>query len=205
MNNGNTPQSGFGSGMDHRPAFESGGPGTGTGTGMGEGSGGGMSEGLDRVRGMASKAGEKLMDTAEHQKRAGADYMTGIAEAVRRAASEFDDPVPQAAQYIRLAADQMETMSDSIRRRDMGQMLSDVQSFARRQPTAFLGLSLLAGFAAMRFLRSTSPGPSSDGGPNGRFRREEDDLEDDGRYGAAGGSARSGMSGSGTMPSGTGM
>lgn len=199
MNNGNTPQSGFGSGMAGRQGFDGG------ASGMGEGTGGGMSEGMERMRGMASKAGEKLMDTAEHQKRAGADYMTGIAEAVRRAASEFDEPVPQAAEYIRLAADQMETMSNSLRRRDMGQMLSDVQSFARRQPTAFLGISLLAGFAAMRFLRSTSPGPSSNGSSHGRYRQEEQDFGDDGRYGATGASGGSRMAGSGTMPTGTGM
>ena len=41
---------------------------------------------------MASKAGEKIMDTAERQKAMGADYVDNIAEAVRRAAGEFDEP-----------------------------------------------------------------------------------------------------------------
>lgn len=136
------------------------------------------------VRGMASKAGEKIMDTAEHQKAIGADYVDGIADAVRRAADEFDDQVPQAAEYIRYAADQMETMSDSFRRRDISQMMSDVQSFARRQPTAFLGLSFLAGFAAVRFLRSGSSGSALSGGGNWQDR----EPVDDGRYGAASGS-----------------
>lgn len=202
MSNGNIPQSGSRSGMGGRQTFEESEP--GAGMGMGEGTGGGMSEGMGRMRGMASKAGEKLMDTAERQKRVGADYMTGIAEAVRRAANEFEEPVPQAAEYIRLAADQMETVSDSLRRRDMGQMMSDVQSFARHQPTAFLGLSLLAGFAAVRFLRSTSPGSSSNGGSRGGYRQDEEYAGDDGRYGGAGGSARPGMAGSGMMPPGTG-
>jgi hypothetical protein len=52
-----------------------------------------------------------------------------------------------------------------------------VQSFARRQPTAFLGISFLAGFAAVRFLRSGSPSSSASGG---RWDRES---MDDGRYG----------------------
>jgi hypothetical protein len=130
---------------------------------------------------MASKAGEKLMDTAEHQKQAGADFVTGMAGAVRRAAGEFEQQLPEAADYIRYAADQMETVSDSIRRRDVGQMVADVQSFARRQPTAFLGLSFLAGFAAIRLLRSGSSGG------NGSFRSgadRYDEQEDSGRYGA---------------------
>lgn len=134
------------------------------------------------VRGIASRAGEKIMDTAEHQKAVGADYVDGIAEAVRRAAGEFDDQVPQAADYIRYAADQMETMSDSLRRRDISQMMQDVQSFARRQPTAFLGISFLAGFAAMRFLRSGSTGGSSNGGS-----WQDREPVDSGRYGAASG------------------
>ena len=144
---------------------------TGTTTGMGQSTPfGGMEERHQDpggpavgVRGMASKAGEKIMDTAERQKAMGADYVDDIAGAVRRAADEFDDQIPQAAQYIRYAADQMETMSDSLRRRDISQMMQDVQSFARRQPTAFLGLSFVAGFAAIRFLRSGSSGSSTDG------------------------------------------
>lgn len=132
------------------------------------------------VKQMASQAGEKLMDTAEQQKRAGADFMTGIASAVRRAAGEFDGQVPQAAHYIRSAADQMETMSDALRRRDIGQMLSDVQSFARRQPSAFLGASFLAGFAMVRFLRSSA----SDASSSARDSWEDNLPEDSGRYGA---------------------
>lgn len=178
-----------------------------TGEGLGEGMGAQSApfEGMEEqyqdlggspggIRGMAAKAGEKIVETAERQKGMGADYVDGIAEAVRRAAGEFESQVPQAAHYIRYAADQMETMSDSFRRRDMSQMMQDVQSFARRQPTAFLGLSFLAGFAAIRFLRSGAPPSSGRRMSSG----EGDDWQgrgamDDGRFGAA--SSSSGMSG----------
>lgn len=133
------------------------------------------------VKKMASQAGEKLMDTAEQQKRAGADYVTDIAGSVRRAAGEFEEQVPQAAEYIRYAADQIENMSDSLRRRDLSQMMTDVQSFARRQPTAFLGITFLAGFAAVRFLRSTAPARSSSGSTGAWDERRP--MSDD-RYGS---------------------
>lgn len=145
------------------------------------------------VRGMASKAGETIMDTAERQKAMGADYVDNVAEAVRRAAGEFDEQVPQAAQYIRYAADQMETMSDSFRRRDISQMMQDVQAFARRQPTAFLGISFLAGFAAIRFLRSGPSGSGMSSSNGGRWQDRE--PSDDGRYG--GSSASGNWQGSG--------
>jgi hypothetical protein len=105
---------------------------------------------------LVSQAGDKLLDSAEEQKAAGANFLAGMAGAVRRAANEFHD-VPQAANYIRQAAEQMESVSDAFRRRDVSQLIADVQSFARRQPTAFLGVTVLAGFAAVRFLKSSMP------------------------------------------------
>ncbi len=108
--------------------------------------------------GMASKAGEKLMDVAEQQKGVGADFVSGMADAVRNAAGSFDGQLPQAGDYIRYAADHMADMSDALRRRDVRQLVSGVENFARQQPTAFLGLTFLAGFAAVRFLRSSTQG-----------------------------------------------
>lgn len=167
---GTGSQSSFGPGMEEPHQDLGGMPGSGP-----------FREGQPGVKDMASRAGEKLMDTAERQKAEGADFVGGLAAAVRRAAGEFEDQVPQAAHYIRSAADQMQTMSDSLRRRDISQMMADVQSFARRQPTAFLGLSFLAGFAAIRFLRSGAPGAP---GPDGRNGWEGRETRDDGRYGA---------------------
>jgi hypothetical protein len=121
---------------------------------------GGLAE---SAKDLASQASEKLMNTVEEQKAAGADFVSGMAGAMRRAANEFGD-LPQAAQYIRLAADQIDNVSDAFKRRDLNQLVSDVQDFARRQPTAFLGAAVLAGFAVMRFLKSsTATGSTSSG------------------------------------------
>jgi hypothetical protein len=117
----------------------------------------------DSAKDLASKASEKLLNSVEEQKGAGADFVSGMAGALRRAANEFGE-VPQAAQYIRLAANQIDGVSDAFRKRDLNQLVSDVQGFARRQPTAFLGMAVLAGFAAVRFLKTstrTSAGTST--------------------------------------------
>ena len=115
----------------------------------------------ESAKGLASQAGEKLLSSVEEQKAAGADFVSGVAGAIRRAATEFDKDVPQAAQYIRLAADQIGTVSDAFRRRDLNQLVADVQGFARRQPTAFLGAAVLAGFAAVRFLKTSTEGANA--------------------------------------------
>jgi len=111
----------------------------------------------DTARNLASQAGDKLLNAAEQQKSAGADFVGDIAEAIRRSANEFRQ-VPQASHYMLMAADQIDSVSDSLRRRDINQMFGDVQNFARRQPTAFIGLTALAGFALVRFLKSSAAG-----------------------------------------------
>ena len=92
----------------------------------------------ESAKDLASQASDKVVSAVEEQKAAGADFVSGVAGSIRRAASEFGQ-VPQAAQYMRLAADQIDSVSSAFRRRDLNQLVSDVQGFARRQPTAFFG------------------------------------------------------------------
>jgi hypothetical protein len=147
----------------------------------------------ENAKGLASQAGEKLLSSVEEQKAAGADFVSGVAGAVRRAANEFDKDVPQAAQYIRLAADQIGTVSDAFRRRDLNQLVTDVQGFARRQPTAFLGATVLAGFAAVRFLKTSTAAANAPAAAHSRalphvrcraINRRDPDQEKTGRSGA---------------------
>jgi len=117
----------------------------------------------ENARAAASGATQKLRSAAEDQKNAGADFVSGIAGAVRRAAGEFDDQIPLAGDYIRRAAEQIDGASDALRRRELAELFQGVQDFARRQPTAFLGASVLAGFAVARFLKSSRSSRPSDG------------------------------------------
>jgi hypothetical protein len=105
---------------------------------------------------VASGASERIWSTAEDKKNAGADFVGGLADSMRRAASAFDDQIPQASDYIRQAAEQIDGASEAFRQRNIGELVEGVQDFARRQPTAFLGITVLAGFAAVRFLKSSS-------------------------------------------------
>jgi hypothetical protein len=56
----------------------------------------------ESTKDLASKASEKVVSAIEEQKTAGADFVSGMAGSIRRAASEFGQ-VPQAAQYMRPA------------------------------------------------------------------------------------------------------
>ncbi|HEV7881837.1 pentapeptide repeat-containing protein [Bradyrhizobium sp.] len=116
------------------------------------------SDAIDAAKDMASQATDKLKQQVDGQKNAGADYVGNLADTLRRAAREFDRDLPIAGAYIRKAAAQIEGVSDQIKTGNFSDLVSGAQSFARRQPTAFLGLAVLAGFGAVRFLKSSAHG-----------------------------------------------
>ncbi len=110
----------------------------------------------DAAKDVASEATDKLKQTVDSQKSAGADYVGSLAGTIRRAAKEFDGDLPIAGSYIRKAASQVEGVADTIRTGNFKDLVRGAQSFARRQPTAFLGIAVLAGFGVVRFLKSSA-------------------------------------------------
>jgi len=114
------------------------------------------SEFVDAAKDVASEATDKLKQTVDSQKSAGADYVGSLAGTIRRAAKEFDGDLPIAGSYIRKAASQVEGVADTIRTGNFKDLVRGTQSFARRQPTAFLGMAVLAGFGVVRFLKSSA-------------------------------------------------
>lgn len=145
------------------------------------------SELADAARDAASQAADRIKKTADEKKGAGAEYIGSLADAMRRASLEFDSELPIAGKYIRKAANQVEGFSESIRSGDFNDLIRSAQSFARRQPTAFLGLAALAGFAAVRFLKSAPDTAQSSypGGPSQRQRSSYRTAGDRGQRSAA--------------------
>ena len=115
------------------------------------------------AQGLATDARDKVEAAINQQKTAGADYIGNIASAVQRAAGQFDGDTPQAAQYVRQAAEQLESVANAIRTRDVRELLGEAEQFARRQPTLFFGGALFLGFAVMRFLKTSAPAKSTAG------------------------------------------
>jgi hypothetical protein len=118
---------------------------------------------VDAAKDVASQASDKLKDAVDDRKSSGAEYVGSLADAMRRAAREFDADLPMAGTYIRKAASQVEGVSDTIRTGSFNDLVRNAQTFARRQPTAFLGIAVLAGFGVVRFLKSSSEGATDAG------------------------------------------
>ncbi|RAI41779.1 hypothetical protein CH338_02185, partial [Rhodoplanes elegans] len=111
----------------------------------------------DQAAAMAEPLQQKGRSLAEEQKQAGAQRVRGVARAISSAADDLDDEMPQAAAWIRRGASQLETISQSVRDKSVEDLARDTERFARNNTAAFFGLSLVAGFALARFLKSGAP------------------------------------------------
>lgn len=110
------------------------------------------------------QAGAVWNDTKEsarsmlgEQQRAAAGGLGEFAGVLRKAAREMDGGRQSSAcRMAESAADSLEHFSGTLRNKDLNGLMHDVESFARRQPVAFLGAAIAAGFLAVRFLKSTN-------------------------------------------------
>lgn len=87
-----------------------------------------------------------------------ASQVGGVASAFQQVGEQLrNEDHPHLAQYTERVGSRVKGVADYLENRDLGDIVSDVEGFARRQPAAFVGLSLVLGLAAARFLKSSSP------------------------------------------------
>jgi uncharacterized protein YjbJ (UPF0337 family) len=120
---------------------------------------------VGQVAGQAQDTAGTVMDQVkstattklEDQKKKAAENVANMAKAIQEAGSNMDVSSP-IADYAEKAARQLEGFSTYLQEHDLGSMLTDVEHFARRQPTLFVGGGLLLGMLGARFLKSSSSG-----------------------------------------------
>src|SRR6185437_240594 len=96
--------------------------------------------------------------------RSGADLVGRLAGNIREAARAFQSDAPFAARGINSAAGYVDEAAEKIRNGSFRDLVDGATEFAKQQPAAFLGLSVLAGFAAIRFLKASGGQSSSSQG-----------------------------------------
>lgn len=121
----------------------------------------------DHATELADKARSTVQDRVDHETQRAQDSAASeveqAAEAARAAARNLDAESLQ-AQAVAQVAEQLETVASRIRSTDLNETVSQVSSFARRNPALFLGGAALAGFALSRFLKARDPEPSYSAG-----------------------------------------
>ena len=106
--------------------------------------------------GLAGKVKERATAQLSVQKERATDGLGSIAHAVRQTSERLrDDQQETMAQYVEQAAAQLERFSNSLREKDLSELLQDARQLARRQPALFVGGGFAVGLLAARFLKSS--------------------------------------------------
>ena len=105
------------------------------------------------------RAAEALRNTAadfaEAGKAQGAERIDRLGRAVHGAADEIGKEIPQAADYVHVAADSVESAASHLRSRSVEDLIGAFNRFARQQPVAAFAGAVLAGFVVSRFIKSS--------------------------------------------------
>lgn len=99
---------------------------------------------------LASQAKQTLVSKLDDQKGTAADFVEQFAQTVQKSGEQFEGQQDWIASAIGRGAAELNTLAGSLRDKDLGELTREVQSFARRQPALFIGVTLVAGFAVAR-------------------------------------------------------
>ena len=110
----------------------------------------------DQTSEFAGQAQKKMKTTLNEQKEKRMGELTGLAEAVRQTGQHLRNQEKDGiAQYAERAAEQIDRVVQYVDSRDVSELLTEVEMFARRHPEAFLGGAFMLGLVAGRFLKSS--------------------------------------------------
>lgn len=104
----------------------------------------------------AGAASEQVRNAATQAKSATATEISKVGEALRDAASHLNAG-SAAERTLGQIANGFADASDSLRDKDLGQLIAAATDVAKRNPVAFIGGAILLGFAASRFLKASTP------------------------------------------------
>jgi hypothetical protein len=114
-----------------------------------------LDEAKDAMSHVADQARDQVSTRIGSQKDKAADTIGSIAAAIRQTGDKLRDsgPLPDIADR---AADGVERVANYFQTRNVGEIVREVERFARREPAIFLGTAFTLGLLGGRFLKSSS-------------------------------------------------
>lgn len=105
---------------------------------------------------VTDQARQQVGSRLSGQKEQAAESLTSVAHALRLAGQQLREQDQVGATiYIDRAATQVEQFSSYLSNKGIGELVDDVERFARRQPALFLGGTFVLGLLGARFLKSS--------------------------------------------------
>jgi hypothetical protein len=145
---------------------------------------------------LAGEAKAQAREQYDRQISTATGELDSLASALRRAGGELGEQHGMSSRVVTTVADRIESFSRSLDGKDLDRVVRDVETFARRNPAAFLGGAVAVGFLAARFLKSERPDT---------YGGSRDFYSSGGRYGLDRGSTSGTGYTSGLEPSGYGI
>jgi hypothetical protein len=123
------------------------------------GGGAPVEQALDQAGRLMHDAQERALETVhdrfDAQKHRAADSLSGVAQTLRRSTQQLEGEQQNFGRYINQAADRVDDLAHYLHDRELEDIVHQVESFARRQPVAFLGGAFALGVLGARFLKSS--------------------------------------------------
>jgi hypothetical protein len=115
----------------------------------------------DQARQAASDAAASVSGQVkqflDEQVSGGATMVGHFAGSMKRAADDLDRDAPQLASFVRTFGEQVDGYAENLRGQSVEQLVRSASDFTRRQPALVFGLAALAGFVALRAVKSAQP------------------------------------------------
>ena len=121
-----------------------------------------------QVRGSAlfEEGKAHALTLANEQKTNAATRIRDVAEALNKTSADLTGDKAWIGNLMKRGASELTGVADTLGSEDLASLVTKAQSFARRQPAVFVGASLLAGFALVRFGKVAAAGASADDLPH---------------------------------------
>ena len=114
------------------------------------------------------EAGQQAEAEAKKRKSQVVSQVNNVAHALHKASEQLrDDNQDDLAGYAEQVANRVEQVSDYLDEQGVRGITEDVENFARKQPSLFIGGAVALGLIGARFLKSSRPNSSSNYGGNG--------------------------------------
>jgi hypothetical protein len=108
--------------------------------------------------GIAQKIREQANARLSSGKDRALDGVGGVTDALRQTSQSLRDSQHDTiAKYIDQAVGQVDRVTQTLRQKDIGELMLAAQRLARRRPAVFVGSAFVIGVVAARFFKSSPP------------------------------------------------
>lgn len=104
---------------------------------------------------LGQQATDKLRMVADDGKARAGGALDQVAQLLTDAATQVDDKLgEQYGRYARDAAGQVQGFADTVRNKDVNELIDDARAFVRASPAVAIGVAAALGFAAARLVQA---------------------------------------------------